>query len=405
MPGRDTRVSMRRGASLPAHVRVAIVGGGGTGAAILHDLTLRGFSCTLYERGELTSGTTGRHHGQLHSGARYAVNDVEIARECIEEVHVLRRIASESIEMNYGLFLALDDDDAEYAERFASSCESAGIAARRISIEQALRHEPRINPDARFAYVVPDGTLDAYRLPLQFLATATANGAVVRRFCEVTSIETSNARVTGVVVRDRATGTEERHRADVVVNAAGPWAGKVALLAGLELPVTPAPGTMVAVGRRLGNMVVSHLHPPHDGDIIVPQRGLSIIGSTQWETDEPDGVRTPEDDIEWLLRRADDLMPGFSRERFHAAWTAVRPLAGSGEAGTGRALSRDYSVIAHAREGAAGVYSVTGGKATVLRAMGEATADAICRDLGVDAPCVTRETALLSHRAFFRRRA
>jgi glycine/D-amino acid oxidase-like deaminating enzyme len=50
---------------------VAIVGGGGTGAALAHDLALRGLRVTLVERGELTSGTTGRHHGLLHSGARY----------------------------------------------------------------------------------------------------------------------------------------------------------------------------------------------------------------------------------------------------------------------------------------------------------------------------------------------
>ena len=39
-----------------------IIGGGGTGAAIAHDLALRGLQVTLVERGELTSGTTGRHH-------------------------------------------------------------------------------------------------------------------------------------------------------------------------------------------------------------------------------------------------------------------------------------------------------------------------------------------------------
>jgi glycerol-3-phosphate dehydrogenase len=49
---------------------VVIVGGGGTGAALAHDLVLRGFGVTLVERGEITSGTTGRHHGLLHSGAR-----------------------------------------------------------------------------------------------------------------------------------------------------------------------------------------------------------------------------------------------------------------------------------------------------------------------------------------------
>jgi glycerol-3-phosphate dehydrogenase len=49
---------------------ILIVGGGGTGGALAHDLSLRGLRITLLERGELTSGTTGRHHGMLHSGGR-----------------------------------------------------------------------------------------------------------------------------------------------------------------------------------------------------------------------------------------------------------------------------------------------------------------------------------------------
>ena len=70
-----------------------IVVGGGTGGALAHDLALRGLAVTLLERGELTSGTTGRHHGLLHSGSRYAVNDPESAVECIAENRILRRIA------------------------------------------------------------------------------------------------------------------------------------------------------------------------------------------------------------------------------------------------------------------------------------------------------------------------
>ncbi|MDX9899366.1 MAG: FAD-dependent oxidoreductase, partial [Spirochaetia bacterium] len=48
-------------------IRVCVIGGGGTGAALAYDLCLRGFTVILLEKGELTSGTTGRHHGQLHS--------------------------------------------------------------------------------------------------------------------------------------------------------------------------------------------------------------------------------------------------------------------------------------------------------------------------------------------------
>lgn len=66
---------------------------GRPGGALAHDLALRRVQLTLLERGELTSGTTGRHHGLLHSGARHAAADAESAVECIQENRILRRIA------------------------------------------------------------------------------------------------------------------------------------------------------------------------------------------------------------------------------------------------------------------------------------------------------------------------
>src|SRR5512145_536591 len=112
--------------------RVCVIGGGGTGAALAYDLSLRGLSVVLLEKGELTSGTTGRHHGQLHSGARYAVGDRAIARECMEETLTLRRIAPDAVEYNGGLFVAVGDDDADYAPTFISACLEAGIPAREV---------------------------------------------------------------------------------------------------------------------------------------------------------------------------------------------------------------------------------------------------------------------------------
>src|SRR5688572_3127412 len=86
-----------------------IIGAGSTGAATAHDLALRGVKVTVLERGEIASGTTGRNHGLLHSGARYAVKDRESARECIAERDVLARIAPEVLELNGGLFIAIDE--------------------------------------------------------------------------------------------------------------------------------------------------------------------------------------------------------------------------------------------------------------------------------------------------------
>jgi glycerol-3-phosphate dehydrogenase len=56
---------------------VVVVGGGATGAGTAFDLALRGLRVTLVERGDLCDGTSGRYHGLLHSGGRYAVGDPE----------------------------------------------------------------------------------------------------------------------------------------------------------------------------------------------------------------------------------------------------------------------------------------------------------------------------------------
>ncbi|MFA6507271.1 MAG: FAD-dependent oxidoreductase [Treponemataceae bacterium] len=356
---------------------IVIIGGGGTGAATAYDLSLRGYAVTLLERGELTSGTTGRHHGQLHSGARYALGDVRIARECMDETLILRRIAPNCMEYNQGLFLALTEEDAGLADEFVEACRAATIPAEEIPISRALAMESALNPAALRAVIVPDGTIDAYRLAMSFFAAARIRGADIRTFTEATEIERSGGCVTAVRALDLRSGAESRFPADVVVNCGGPWAGKIGSLAGIDVPLTAAPGSMVAVEGRLTDLVISHLHRAGDGDIIVPQRKFSIIGSTQRKTDDPDGLAPPEDDIRLLLSRADQLIPGFSSHPIRAAWSAARPLAGRSN-DDGRNMSRDVSLIDHGkRDGLYGFFTIIGGKATVLRAMGEAAAAAV----------------------------
>ena len=69
---------------------VIIIGGGATGAGTARDCAMRGLKVLLLERFDYTSGATGRNHGLLHSGARYAVNDNESAAERIKENKILK---------------------------------------------------------------------------------------------------------------------------------------------------------------------------------------------------------------------------------------------------------------------------------------------------------------------------
>jgi glycerol-3-phosphate dehydrogenase len=90
---------------------VIVIGAGFTGVATAHDLALRGCDVTVVERGDLCHGTSGRTHGLLHSGGRYAVTDHESAVECIDENMILRKIVPQVIEPNGGLFVGINESD------------------------------------------------------------------------------------------------------------------------------------------------------------------------------------------------------------------------------------------------------------------------------------------------------
>ncbi len=382
---------------------VLIVGGGGTGGALAHDLVLRGLRVTLVERGEFTSGTTGRHHGLLHSGARYAVNDRESAVECIEENTILRRICPGSFEENDGLFVAITDEDMDYYDEFVKGCGDCGIPATELSPAEALELEPALNPKLQGAVRVPDATMDAMRMPLRFFATAKAGGAELRNYMEVLELALEGRSVAGAVVRDHVTGKVGEIRADLVVNATGPWSEQIARMAGVDVPIRPSPGVMLALRGRLSNMVVNRMHRSGDGDIVVPQRALSIVGTSSWTVEDPDDLDVPEEHVQRMVREGATLIPAVARAPFRAAWSAARPLIGPrGEADSGRELSRTFKTIDHAEEdGVRGFVTITGGKATTLRGMAEVCADVVCGALGIDAVCRTRDTVLLPHEAYY----
>ena len=106
---------------------VIIIGGGITGAGTARDCAMRGLRVLLVEKYDFTNGATGRNHGLLHSGARYAVTDGESAKECIQENMTLRKIARHCVDETDGLFITLPEDDLNYQATFVESCRKAGI--------------------------------------------------------------------------------------------------------------------------------------------------------------------------------------------------------------------------------------------------------------------------------------
>lgn len=378
-----------------------VIGAGFTGVAVAYDLAQRGLDVKVLERGPLVNGTSGRTHGLLHSGARYAVEDQESAIECIDENIILRKIIPQVIEPNGGLFVALNESDMAYREAFIQGCADCHIATEELNPQQVLSLEPNLNPKLITAFRVPDGTFDPLRLAMGFAASANEYGAEFYLFCEVKDfILDGQGNVKGVQYTDRSSNRIKEMYADVVVNAAGVWAGEVAGLAGnIHLPIKPTPGVMVAYDQRLCQRVINRLDEPGDGDIIVPQRQMITVGTTSFEADNQDYIPVYADQVKLMFERGCELLPAIKNTKERGAFMASRPLLDSGS--KGRSLTRTFKCFDHKEsDNVDGLVTITGGKATTMRLMAEKTADLVCKKLGMNVPCQTAELAILSYRKF-----
>ncbi len=385
------------GKSCNKHYDVIIVGGGATGAGTARDCALRGLKTLLVERLDFTAGATGRNHGLLHSGARYAVTDPESAEECIRENKILRHIAHHCVEESGGLFITLPEDDLGYQKRFIESCRHAGISAEEIDPKRALLLEPAINPELIGAVRVPDGAIDPFRLTTANIVDARLHGADILTYHEVVALLRNQAGVEGVVLRDSRTGEENRITAELVINAGGIWGMHIAQMAGVKIQMVPAKGSLLIFGHRINNMVINRCRKPADADILVPGDTISLIGTTSTKIpyDRIDHMEVTHEEVDLLMREGLKLSPALAYTRILRAYAGVRPLVASDDDPTGRSISRGIVCLDHeTRDGVKGLITITGGKLMTYRLMAEQATDLACKKLHRTTRCETAERPL-----------
>lgn len=376
---------------------VIVIGGGATGAGTARDCARRGLRTLMLERHDIATGATGRNHGLLHSGSRYAVTDRESAEECIKENMILKRIASHCVEKTDGLFLTLPEDDIAFQSKFIEACHTAGIDAKAIDPKEALHLEPSANPSIIGAVVVPDGTVDPFRLTLSNIVDAKQHGATIETYHEVLGLIKEQNRVIGVKVYDHITKQEKNLYASVVVNAGGIWGQKIAEYADLKIKMFPAKGSLLIFGHRVNNMVLNRCRKPADSDILVPGDTICLIGTTSTHVpyEEIDNMFVTPEEVDILIREGGKLSPTLLQTRILRGYAGVRPLVASDDDPSGRNVSRGIVLLDHAtRDGLEGFITITGGKLMTYRLMAEWATDLVCKKLNNTTPCTTAESNL-----------
>ncbi|PYO87228.1 MAG: glycerol-3-phosphate dehydrogenase [Gemmatimonadetes bacterium] len=361
---------------------VLIIGGGITGAGIARDAALRGFRTALVDKADFGAGTSSHSSRLIHGGIRYLEQGAfHLVFEASHERRVLLTIAPHLVRPLAFLFpLYRGGRLPAWKLRAGMWLYDLLSSFRNVRWHRWLRAKQvrRVEPGLRDrgligAALYYDAQTDDARLVIATVRSAMRAGALAANYVETTALLKPDGRVRGAVVRDVLTGQTATIRANVVVNATGPWSDQLRRLddpqAAPILRLTK--GAHVTVPRRrLANEHAVTLLSPVDGRVmfVLPWGDLSYIGTTDTDADaSPDGLRVTAADVTYLLRSANAAFPHahLAPNDVVSAWVGPSQV------------SREHKVFASEQ----GLITIAGGKLTTYRVMARDVVDRVAARL------------------------
>ena len=331
---------------------IVVVGGGIIGCAIASELARLGSDVLLLERHEIAHGASGRNHGLIFHPQSPATEPLYLA-----SLEMYRRIGEES-EIDIGLddeprgaiIVVATDDEWIAAESEAKACAAGDIAVERLDEVALSQAEPGLASGYLGGWFINDG----YRcgpaaLTLALAMAAREMGAEVLTHTDVKQVLVNAGHVTGVATDQGVI------RSEIVVDAAGPWASRLARTAGTDLAISGARGWLLLTERMppIANHLLEssgwHLtvgdpgprprtledyaskpSAPLTGGTLIQQNasGHVLLGSSRaLSLGEHDDDATVTREI--ALRSA-RMLPALADAKIAAVWSGVRPMSPDG---------------------------------------------------------------------------
>lgn len=412
---------------------VVIIGGGITGACLVHDAAQRGLKAALLEKEDFGMSTSAASSKLLHGGVRY-LQKLEFGkvRESARERTYFQIIAPHL--STYVPFLiptmardlmkgrlALSVGMSLYRMICLGLNSKIGDPAKKaehgvlFGKDQALALVPllkNINGINGAHSLFESHMNNSERMTLAFIKTASNNGALVANHAEVVNILQEGRRVAGVICRDRLTGTEFTVRGRVIANAAGPFLpGLNSLIPGLNLHknTTGFSKGVHLVTRQIEKKYALALSSSKKTEglitrggrhiFIIPWRNHSLIGTTNVPfTDDLDGIRVTRKDVVDFLGDINAILPGVNLDEADVkyAFVGLYPLISDEIKTDTYQGTGEYQVVDHkVHDNFDGIISVLGAKYTTARAVAEQAVDVIIEKLDL-APrkCMTATAPL-----------
>lgn len=376
-----------------------IIGGGATGVGSALEATRRGLKTGLVERFDFAQGTSSKSTKLLHGGVRYLEqafkkfdwNQFNLVRDALAERKNVIQIAPHLAkplpliiplyqfwQMPYYFSGLLMYD-------FLSGKQSLG-RSKLLSLKQTLELFPTLNTEGMIGSVMYyDGQFDDARLNVEVAMTAIECGAAIANYVEVTEIIKEGEKCRGVRVKDTLTQETFEIKAQIIVNATGPYTDSIREL---DQPTTEkllkvSSGVHIVINKSFAPGEGALLIPKtEDGRVIfiVPWRGFTLIGTTDEPAKVEDNPQATEAEIQYLLKYTNQFLDKtVKREDVLSAWCGLRPLVSPTHAAAKSTakLSRDHTIITSK----SGLITITGGKWTTFRKMAKDTINKVFNQL------------------------
>ena len=372
---------------------VLVIGGGASGLGAAVEAASRGYRTLLVERIDFAKGTSSRSTKLVHGGVRYLeqLNVTLVLDALRERGHMLRNAPHLVHDLSFVVpaysYLSLPYYGLGLKAYELLSGKLSFGRSQLLSRSQTVEMLPEIRRDGlRGGVLYHDGQFDDARYAISLMRTLQDLGGTAINYMEATGLLHRDGRTIGIQARDLETEEFFELQAKVVVNASGVQTENILLMDGaLNGPVLAvSQGTHFVLPHSfLPGKAALMIPKTADGRVLfaIPWHGSTIVGTT----DEP--VDHSSDEPQALGKETRFLMEHiglyFGRKpepsEVLSVWSGQRPLVRSGSGKTSQ-LSRDHRVMVSE----SGLVTITGGKWTTYRRMGQDTIDRACEVAGLD---------------------